>query len=117
MLNLIEIAKEFVRYYVSENKDEIKDIQEDVVFNDAFLYKFVVYLHNPNNGYRSLIDWKFNNNIKSYYVRYCNKRNKMNYGEDSCIKYNISLCKLLYHIAQTVANEEYEYIEKSIFNK
>lgn len=116
MSSLIAIAREFVSYYVNNNKEHIEDIQDDVAFNDAFLFSFVAYVENPTNGYTELMYSKFNENIKSYYVRYCNKYIKDNYGYECCVKYNVSKVKLMLHIAQTVASENYELIENLLNN-
>lgn len=103
-----KVATEYIKYFVNEYYEYIEDTSNDIVFNDDFLNGFIAYLENPNNQYRHLV--YFNKSKKSYYVRFCNKYIKENYGYEYCIKYNIHNSKLLLHIIQTIASQNYEEI-------
>jgi hypothetical protein len=106
MKSIIDICNEFIEQYIKDNNEFIDDIDKDILNNNAYLYEFGIYLF---NHYNHLIR-KLNNdvNIKSFYVRYCNKYLREN---DDFIKYNIGNTDLVYYIIYCYSKQNIEYIE------
>ena len=124
MMNLINIADEFIMYslneereYMIENADrpssfgkpfyEYRDVLNHI---DEADNDFIAYLENPNNGYRHLMN--FDRCVKSYYVRYCNKAYKKyrvieGYNTRIC-QYSDSLSEIIGKILTAVFVNNYD---------
>ena len=107
-MEIENIIIEFLVQYVQDNVEHIDDI-DDLLKNDEFYNDFFAYIENPNNGYRYLMYTDYNKNVKSAYVRYCNKMIKK-YELNEFVKYNVKKNELIEKMVKLVSLNSWDYI-------